>query len=148
MKKSIIVFFVLSLLLLTGCTITGPTEEQNIDQNLLLGTWESSNDTESVSLTLNSDQTFSFVGIGKAIEEENINEVMLKEDGTYEIEGNKLVLSIKDVTTSGLEYENFVKDNLGNLYFFITLEDENQVLTLIETDGSVTYILDKVEEAI
>lgn len=146
MKKYLIIgCLVLFLTFISGCSTEVP-EGVAVDPEVIIGTWENSNETERISLTLNSNGSFEFVGYGNANEEEEIGEVMLKEIGTYTLEGAKLVLDIEDVESSGLDYGDYVADDLGDLNFYVTMSDNNQEMELIETDGNVTYNLKKVDE--
>ncbi len=130
------------MLSLTACGSSEQYDETtSIDKNLLYGTWESTDDVEKVTLTLNEDKTFSFSGTGFGSDSEE--EVVLTETGNYEIDGNRLVLNIEDVQSTGLKYEDFTSEDLGSLEFYIQLEDSNNTLELTETTGT-NYILTKV----
>lgn len=141
-KKAYLIFIgVLILIVTSGCGSDDRYDpEANIDQNELIGTWESENETEKVVLTLNSDNTFIFEGIG--FSDENNDEVTLTETGNYVIDGNLLSLDIQDVSSSGLIYEQYTSEDLGYLNFYIE-EYTNNNLNLIEENENVYYNLIK-----
>lgn len=143
MKKLLLISLSLLLLvILTGCGIEELYDSSEvIEIDRLVGTWETSNSTESVTLKINEDGTFEFIGTGLATEDEE--EVTLTETGVYEIEGNRLTLDIQDVTSTGLTYAQYTADELGDLKFYVEFEDNDTKLSLVEVTGSVTYILEK-----
>ena len=139
-KPSLLILLIGLLLCVTGCSNNSSVEP--IDQKALIGTWQTENDVEKATLILKEDNSFSFKGTGFGNEEHS--EVTLTELGNYTIEGNQLILNIEDVKSSGLEYEDFQSENLGNLVFYMELSDEDTELNLTEESGSVAYNFKKV----
>ena len=135
--KNLKVFFLLFGLILIFSSCGSQSKVEPIDQNLLIGTWKTESDVEKVTLVLNKDNTFKFEGVGFASEEGT--DITLTETGEYSIENNQLILNIQDVQSSGLEYEDYQSENLGDLTFYIELKEDNTELDLTESSGSVAY---------